>query len=319
MMNQFTVSSSPHITARKTTHTVMRDVLISLAPASIAAIVIFGWYSLALITVCIAAAVLSEFLFNIVCKKEQTICDLSAAVTGLILALNLPTSVALWQAAIGSVVAIVVVKCLFGGIGQNFANPAIVARIVLFLSFSDSMAKNPTPTFTLVDSVSGATPLAVLSGLEGELPSMTQLIFGLYGGAIGETCSIALIIGLIYLLCRKVITWHIPITFIATVAILTLGANPIYQVLSGGLLIGAIFMATDYVTSPATPWGKVIFGIGCGLITVLIRVFGNYPEGVSFGILLMNILTPYIEKWTVRRPLGSFSAKKNVKKEGEAK
>ena len=297
----------------------MRDVLISLAPASIAAIVIFGWYSLALITVCIAAAVLSEFLFNIVCKKEQTIYDLSAAVTGLILALNLPTSVALWQAAIGSVVAIVVVKCLFGGIGQNFANPAIVARIVLFLSFSDSMAKNPTPTFTLVDSVSGATPLAVLSGLEGELPSMTQLIFGLYGGAIGETCSIALIIGLVYLLCRKVITWHIPITFIATVAILTLGANPIYQVLSGGLLIGAIFMATDYVTSPATPWGKVIFGIGCGLITVLIRVFGNYPEGVSFGILLMNILTPYIEKWTVRRPLGSFSAKKNVKKEGEAK
>ena len=318
-MNQFTVSSSPHITAHKTTHTVMRDVLIALIPASIAAIVIFGWYSLALIAISVASAVLSEFVFNIICKKEQTTYDLSAAVTGLILALNLPTSVALWQAAIGAVIAIVVVKCLFGGIGQNFANPAIVARIVLFLSFSDSMAKNPTPTFTLVDSVSGATPLAVLGGAEGTLPSMTQLLFGLYGGAIGETCSIALLIGLVYLLCRKVITWHIPVAFIATVAILTLGANPIYQIFSGGLLIGAIFMATDYVTSPATPWGKIIFGIGCGLITVLIRLFGNYPEGVSFGILLMNILTPYIEKWTVRRPLGSFSTKKKTKKEGEAK
>lgn len=297
----------------------MRDVLIALIPASIAAIVIFGWYSLALIAISVASAVLSEFVFNLICKKEQTIYDLSAAVTGLILALNLPTSVALWQAAIGAVIAIVVVKCLFGGIGQNFANPAIVARIVLFLSFSDSMAKNPTPTFTLVDSVSGATPLAVLGGAEGTLPSMTQLLFGLYGGAIGETCSIALLIGLVYLLCRKVITWHIPVAFVATVAILTLGANPIYQIFSGGLLIGAIFMATDYVTSPATPWGKIIFGIGCGLITVLIRLFGNYPEGVSFGILLMNILTPYIEKWTVRRPLGSFSAKKKTKKEGEAK
>lgn len=297
----------------------MRDVLIALIPASVAAIVIFGWYSLALIAISVASAVLSEFVFNLICKKEQTIYDLSAAVTGLILALNLPTSVALWQAAIGAVIAIVVVKCLFGGIGQNFANPAIVARIVLFLSFSDSMAKNPTPTFTLVDSVSGATPLAVLGGAEGTLPSMTQLLFGLYGGAIGETCSIALLIGLVYLLCRKVITWHIPVAFVATVAILTLGANPIYQIFSGGLLIGAIFMATDYVTSPATPWGKIIFGIGCGLITVLIRLFGNYPEGVSFGILLMNILTPYIEKWTVRRPLGSFSTKKKTKKEGEAK
>ena len=226
---------------------------------------------------------------------------------------------AIWQAALGSFIAIIVVKCLFGGIGHNFANPAIVARIVLFLSFSDSMAKNTPPTISVVDSVSGATPLAVIGGAEGELPSMTQLIFGLYGGAIGETCSIALIIGLVYLLCRKVITWHIPITFIATVAIFTLGASPIYQILSGGLLIGAIFMATDYVTSPATPLGKVIFGIGCGLITVIIRIFGNYPEGVSFGILLMNILSPYIEKWTVRRPLGSFSVKKNTRKVGWTK
>ena len=292
----------------------MRDVLIALAPASVAAVVIFGWYSLALIAMCIASAVLSEFLFNVICKKEQTINDLSAAVTGLILALNLPTSVALWQAALGSAIAIIVVKCLFGGIGQNFANPAIVARIVLFLSFSDSMAKNPTPTFTLVDSVSGATPLAVLGGAEGTLPSMTQLLFGLYGGAIGETCSVALLIGLVYLLCRKVITWHIPITFIATVALFTIGNSPIHQILSGGLLIGAIFMATDYVTSPATPFGKVIFGIGCGLMTFIIRNFGSYPEGVSFAILLMNLLTPYIDKLTLTKP---FGAKQPVKKAEE--
>ena len=308
-MNQFTVSSSPHITAHKTTHTVMRDVLIALIPASIAAIVIFGWYSLALIAISVASAVLSEFVFNLICKKEQTIYDLSAAVTGLILALNLPTSVALWQAAIGAVIAIVVVKCLFGGIGQNFANPAIVARIVLFLSFSDSMAKNPTPTFTLVDSVSGATPLAVLGGAEGTLPSMTQLLFGLYGGAIGETCSIALLIGLVYLLCRKVITWHIPVAFIGTVFAASFfmegmdAVMALTMTLSGGLFLGAIFMATDYVTSPSTAWGKVIFGVGAGLITFLIRYFGGYPEGVSFAILMMNILTPYIDSWTKHKIL----------------
>ena len=311
-MNQLAVSSSPHIRSARTTQTVMRDVLIALLPASIAAIIIFGWYSLALIAICVAAAVLSEFLFNLACKKEQTISDLSAAVTGLILALNLPKSVELWQAAIGAAVAIVVVKGLFGGIGKNFANPALVGRIVLFLSFTSYMTA-ADPTVTFVDAASGATPLS------GGDPSLLQLFFGLHGGSIGETCALALIIGGIYLLARRIITWHIPVTFVGTIMLCSLiaGGDPIRQALSGGLLLGAIFMATDYVTSPATPWGKVIFGIGCGLITAVIRLFGSYPEGVSFAILLMNILNPYIEKWTVRRPLGTSRAKKV--KGGEAK
>lgn len=315
-MNQFTVSSSPHIRSSRTTQTVMRDVLIALIPASVAAVVIFGWKSLAIIATCVIAAVLSEFLFNLACKKEQTVSDLSAAVTGLLLALNLPSTVKLWQAAIGSAIAIVVVKCLFGGIGKNFANPAIVGRIVLFLSFSASIAANSDPVIkgiAGIDAVSGATPLG------GGSASYMQLLFGLHGGAIGETCAAALILGGIYLLVRKVISWHIPVAFIGTVALISLIANedPLYQVLSGGLLIGAIFMATDYVTSPATPWGKIVFGIGCGLITAVIRIFGSYPEGVSFAILLMNILCPYIEKWTVRRPLGTSRAKKA--KGGESK
>lgn len=315
-MNQFTVSSSPHIRSARTTQKVMLDVIISLLPVTVAAIILFGWMSLAIIITCVIFAVLSEFLFNLACKKEQTISDLSAAVTGLILALNLPATVELWQAAIGSVVAIVVVKCLFGGIGKNFANPAIVGRIVLFLSFSASIAANSDPVIkgiAGIDAVSGATPLG------GGSASYTQLLLGLHGGAIGETCAVALILGGIYLLIRKIITWQIPVAFIGTVALFALiaGEDPIYQMLSGGLLIGAIFMATDYVTSPATPWGKIIFGIGCGLITALIRFFGSYPEGVSFAILLMNILNPYIEKWTVRRPLGTARAKKV--KGGESK
>ncbi len=315
-MNQFTVSSSPHIRSARTTQTVMLDVIIALLPISIAAVIIFGWYSLALIATCVVFAVLSELIFNLACKKDQTVSDLSAAVTGLILALNLPTTVELWQAAIGSIVSIVVVKCLFGGIGKNFANPAMVGRIVLFLSFSSAVAANSNPVISGiggVDAASGATPLA------GGSASIPQLLFGLHGGAIGETCAVALIIGGIYLLCRKIISWHIPVAFIGTVMLFALatGRDPILHALSGGLLIGAIFMATDYVTSPATPWGKIIFGIGCGLVTAVIRFYGSYPEGVSFAILLMNILCPYIEKWTVRRPLGTSRAKRA--KGGETK
>ncbi len=311
-MKNFTVSSSPHISSRRTTQNIMLDVIIALLPAVVASILIFGFYSLGLIVVCVGTAVISELVFNVICKKEQTVGDLSAAVTGLILALNLPTSVSLWQAMVGSFVAIVVVKCLFGGIGCNIANPALVGRIVIFLSFSGAMTVNPAPTIKFADAVSGATPLAVMKGAEGELPSLFQLLFGLYGGAIGETCSVALLLGFVYLLIRKVITWHIPVTFVATLAIFVwlTGADPIYHIFTGGILMGAIFMATDYVTSPATPWGKIIFGIGCGLVSGLIRIYGNYPEGVSFAILLMNLLCPYIEKWTVRTPLGALKAKK---------
>ena len=286
----------------------MLDVIIALVPASVAAVLIFGLRSLAVIAVCVAAAVLSEFLFNLICKKERTVGDLSAVVTGLLLALNIPSTIPLWQAAIGSVFAIVVVKCLFGGIGQNFANPAITARIFLLLSFSGTMTAAVFPQNA--DIVSGATPLGVLGGQEGTLPSYLDLFLGKCGGALGETCALALLIGGIYLIIRGVITWHTPVVFIATVFLfsLALGQDAVAEILSGGLFIGAFFMATDYSTTPNTTWGKVIFGLGCGIITVLIRVYGSYPEGVSFSILLMNILTPYIEKWTRTKPLGGAKA-----------
>lgn len=286
----------------------MLDVLIALLPAAVASVIIFGIKSLFVILTCVIAAMLSEFLFNLICKKEQTVSDLSSAVTGLLLALNIPSTIPLWQAAIGSVFAIVVVKCLFGGIGQNFANPAITARIFLLLSFSGTMTAAVFPQNA--DIVSGATPLGVISGQEGTMPTYLDLFLGNCGGALGETCALALLIGGIYLIVRGVITWHTPVVFIATVFLfsLILGQDPVAEILSGGLFIGAFFMATDYATTPNTSWGKVIFGLGCGLITVLIRVYGSYPEGVSFSILLMNILTPYIEKWTRTKPFGGAKA-----------
>lgn len=297
-MNSLTkVMCSPHIHSGKSTAGIMGDVLIALLPATIAGTLIFGWHALLVIAVCVISAVLSEALFNILVKKEQTIGDLSAAVTGLLLALNLPADVPLWQAVIGSLFAIIVVKCLFGGIGKNLVNPAITARVFMLVAFT-SIAK---PSFP-VDSVASATPLA-----SEQMPSLLDLFLGSYGGAIGETSTLALLIGGIYLLVRGVISWHVP-----TVTILTVFAFSFFMegfdalqalslIMSGGLFIGAIFMATDYVTSPPTAWGKVIFGLGIGLLTCLIRYFGTYPEGVSFAILFMNILTPYISAWTKRK------------------
>ena len=307
-MSLLSVSSSPHIRTKRTTASIMRDVLIALVPALLAGVLFFGWRTLAVVGVTVGFAVLSEALFCLATKRPQTIGDLSAAVTGLILGLNLPYSMPLWQAALGSVVAIVVAKCLFGGIGCNFANPAIVGRIALFVAFTSSMSA-PVVFFKPalnVDMVVGATPLTRLNEGLGAYETVGELFFGNYGGMIGETCAVALLLGLVYLLARKVITYHIPVTYLATVAVFSLCAGRPVEVdlLSGGLLLGAIFMATDYVTSPHTPWGKVIFGVGCGLITMFIRVFCAYPEGVSFAILLMNILCPYIEKWTARRPVG---------------
>ncbi len=306
-MSKLIVSPSPHIATARTTQRIMLDVIIALCPAAIASIFLFGWRCLLLIAVCIFAAVISEYLFNVACKKKQSISNLSAIVTGLLLALNLPASLPLWQGALGSAFAIVVVKCLFGGIGQNFANPAITARIFLLISFSTTMTAN---VFPAADAVSSATPLAILSGAEGTLPSYLDLFLGKCGGALGETCTLALLIGGIYLICRRVITWHTPVIFIATVFLFSmiLGQDALAEILTGGLMIGAFFMATDYATTPNTAWGKVIFGFGCGLITVLIRIYGSYPEGVSFSILLMNILTPYIEKWTRTKPFGGVKA-----------
>ena len=300
-MDKFISSVSPHITSKRTTQKIMLDVIIALIPAGIASVIIFGLRALLVIGVCVLVCVLSEFIFNLICKKDNTVKDLSAVVTGLLLAYNLPVSIPIWQAVIGSFFAIIVVKQLFGGIGQNFANPAITARIFMLVAFSTSMTN-----WTMGDAETVATPLKVMSsGDMTSLPSYLDMFLGVRGGCLGETCTLALLIGGIYLLVRRVISWHTPVAFIGTVLVMSfiLDKQPIYQIMSGGLLIGAFFMATDYATTPVTKWGKVIFGVGCGLITILIRFWGTLPEGVSYSILLMNIFTPYISKITHSKPL----------------
>ncbi len=306
MDNKFLLSPSPHVRSSVTSSKIMLDVIIALLPTLVASAVIFGYRALLVTAVCVVTCVVSEWGFEKICRREVTIWDFSAVVTGILLAFNLPATIPLWQAAFGSIVAIIAVKQLFGGIGCNFANPAIVGRIVLLLSFSTAMS-----SFSTADAVSSATPLALV-GTE-EFPPLLDMFLGKCAGSLGETCTLTLLIGGIYLIVRKVISWHTPTVFIATVFLfaLVLGENPVHHVLSGGLVLGAFFMATDYSTTPNTTWGKIIFGIGCGLITVVIRVFGSYPEGVSFAILLMNILTPYINNLTRRKP---FGAKKAVRK-----
>ncbi|MBR4116928.1 MAG: RnfABCDGE type electron transport complex subunit D [Clostridia bacterium] len=303
METKLHISVSPHIRSAVTTQKIMLDVAISLLPAAIAGCIIFGLSALWVILVCILSAVLSEYVFNAITKRTQTVFDLSAVVTGLLLALNLPANTPLWQGAVGSVFAIIVVKCIFGGIGCNLVNPAITARVFMLVAFTNLA----TPAFPL-DSVSSATPLVDLAN--GTTPSIIDLFLGNIGGAIGETSALALLIGGVYLLARKVITWHIPVSIIGSVFVLSFlldgfsFVNALSWILAGGLFIGAFFMATDYVTSPATAKGKIIYGIGIGFITVLIRFYGNYPEGVSFAILMLNILNPYIEKASRRKLFG---------------
>lgn len=309
MSKALRLSVSPHIHSGRSTAGIMRDVLIALAPATLAGAIIFGARAFLVVALSVASCIFFEFIFNLIVKKEQTVGDLSAAVTGLLLGLNLPASIPLWQCMVGSAFAIIVVKCLFGGIGCNLVNPAITARVFMLVSFG-SMATQAFPT--VVDTVSGATPLVELAN--GEMPALLDVFLGVTGGAIGETCALALLIGLVYLLVRRVITWHIPVSLVGTVFVLSLfmeGMDPmraLAAILSGGLLIGAIFMATDYVTSPSTALGKVVFGLGAGVITFLIRYFGVYPEGVSFAILLMNILTPYIDTLTAHKVFGRAKA-----------
>ena len=312
-MENLMVSTSPHIHCGRQTSRIMTDVLIALAPAAVAGIFIFGWRALMVIALCVATSILSEFLFNLITKRKQTVGDMSAAVTGLLLALNLSTKATVWQCIVGSVFAIIVVKCLFGGLGCNFANPAISARIFLLIAFSGSLAGGGVPRISSnPDLVSGATPLDVLQN-GGELPSVLDMLLGLRGGAIGETCVIALLLGFAYLVIRRVINFEVPLIFVATVFVLSLifensFAAAFYQIISGGLMLGAIFMATDYVTTPITRSGRMIFALGCGIITYFIRLFGTYPEGVSFAILLMNILSPYIEKLTKKQAFGGKTA-----------
>ena len=303
-MAKLTVSAAPHIHSGASTNRIMLDVIIALLPATAASVIIFGLKSLIVIAACVITALVGEALFNIVTKRKQTIGDLSAVVTGLLLALNLSTNVPVWQCVVGTLFAIICVKCLFGGLGCNFANPAITGRVFMLVAFS-AVAGGANPT--IVDITTSATPLEQLG--KGETLELLDLFLGLHGGAIGETCILALIIGFVYLLVRKVITWHTPVVFIATVFVLYLAFTgdvmmAISQILAGGLFIGAIFMATDYVTTPITTRGRVVFALGCGVITFIIRYFCAYPEGVSFSILIMNILTPFIEKWTAKEPLG---------------
>ncbi|MBO7310447.1 MAG: RnfABCDGE type electron transport complex subunit D [Clostridia bacterium] len=296
------VSNSPHVRSKTTTTRIMLDVIIALCPALIASAIVFGWRALLVVAFCVVMCVACEFVFEKFVKRENTVGDLSAVVTGILLAFNLPSTIPLWQAAVGCIVAIVIVKQLFGGIGCNFANPAITARIVMSMSFATSMSSFAMKN----DATSSATPL---SG--GEMPSIMDLLIGNHNGSIGETCAIAIIAGGIYLIVRKVITWHTPVVFVGTVFVLSwlLGKDPVEQILMGGLLLAAVFMVTDYTTTPQTKWGKVIFGAGCGIITVLIRFYGNYPEGVSFAILFMNVLTPLISSCTKRRPFGGVKKK----------
>ncbi len=317
MKSLLNVNSSPHLKHPDTTSSIMLDVIIALLPASIFGCILFGWRAAVLLITCVAAAVLSEFLWNKVLQKPNTIDDLSAVVTGLLLAMNLPAKTPFWMAAIGSVVAIIVVKQMFGGLGHNFANPAITARIVMMVSFP-AVLGNIGNYLLPLDTISSATPLDFLSKSASEFPetlTLKNLFFGFEGGCIGETSAFLLIIGGLYLTARRIITPTVPLTFIGTVALLSfiVGDNVGVSVFGGGLMLGAIFMATDYTTSPTTELGKLIFGIGCGVITFVIRKFAALPEGVSYAILLMNILVPYINRISLKKPFGFVAPKKEVK------
>jgi electron transport complex protein RnfD len=307
------VSAGPHIRSNASTTSIMGDVLIALLPAVVASVLVFGTRALLLEAVCVASSVLFEYLFRRLLKRSNTISDLSAAVTGLLLAFNLPAGFPIWMAILGCFVAIVIVKQLFGGIGCNYANPAITGRIFLLIAFAGQMTTWPAANSYIsgIDAVSGATPLALIKeGSIEALPAVKNLLFGIRGGCLGETCAIALLIGFVYLVIRRVITPTIPVVYVATIALMSLilGYDPIYMILTGGVLLGGIFMLTDYATSPATELGKVVFAVGAGIITMLIRKSsGGYPEGVSFAILLMNILCPYIAKLGHKKPFGGVA------------
>ncbi|MCX7708419.1 MAG: RnfABCDGE type electron transport complex subunit D [Clostridia bacterium] len=317
MNNPLIVSSSPHLRSSDTTSSIMLDVIIALSPALLAGVFFFRVRALLVILVTVGACVLSEYLARKAMKRESTLADLSAVVTGVLLALNFPATLPLWMAAIGGAVAIVIVKQLFGGLGQNFVNPALAARVILLVSWPVQMTQWITPG---PDAVSSATPLAVIrngkESVEGSLPGLLQLFSGNVAGCIGETSVIAVLLGAGYLFYKRIITPEIPLAFIGTAALFIwvfggeslFAGNFIYHTLSGGLMLGAFFMATDYATSPVTSKGKILMGIGCGLLTGVIRLYTNYPEGVSFAILLMNIVTPLIDRYTIPKSFGGEKA-----------
>jgi len=332
MQKKLVVSCSPHLHNKAvSSQRIMLDVIIALLPTAVAAVWFFGGSALMLIIVSVLSAVAAEFLYQYHMRQPITVSDLSAVVTGLLLAFNLPANAPWWIAVVGSFLAIILVKQLFGGLGQNFINPALAARAILMLSWTSLMAANVLPhggewlAPATTDAVSVATPLA--HGASGF--TLWQLFSGDVPGMIGETCKLTLLLGGVYLLIRRVIDWRIPVAFIGTVAIAyfiktgTLysvesgSQNVLYQLLSGGLILGAVFMATDYVTSPMTGLGRLIMGIGCGLFLFIIREYSSYPEGCSFAILFMNVLTPLIDRFTGTKPFG-FEKPKTPAKEAKA-
>lgn len=285
----------------------MQEVCLALAPAGIAGIVLFGAHAAALIAASVITCVLSEFFYQKLAKEKTTIGDWSAVVTGLLLAYNLPANAPIWLAVVGGVIAIVLVKQIFGGIGSNFMNPALTARAILFISWSGLMSSYPQTTFA-VDATSSATPLALIGTGSVQDVNLWNLMIGNCGGVLGETCKLAIIAGGVYMLIRRIIDWRIPVTFIGTVFLCYLfkdGAEvAVYQIFAGGLMLGAFFMATDYATSPVSGIGKIIMGVGCGILLFVIRAYASYPEGCSFAILFMNVVTPLIDKFTMPKPFG---------------
>ena len=285
----------------------MQEVCLALAPAGIAGIVLFGAHAAALIAASVITCVLSEYIYQKLAKEKTTVGDWSAVVTGLLLAYNLPAGAPIWLAVVGGVIAIVLVKQMFGGIGSNFMNPALTARAILFVSWSSLMSSYPQTTFA-VDATSSATPLALMGAGSVTDVNLWNLMIGNCGGVLGETCKLAIIAGGVYMLIRRIIDWRIPVTFIGTVFLCYLlkdGAEmAVYQVFAGGLMLGAFFMATDYATSPVTGVGKLIMGVGCGILLFVIRAYASYPEGCSFAILFMNVVTPLIDKFTMPKPFG---------------
>lgn len=320
------ISTAPHMSSSSTTETLMRDVVIALMPAALVAVVFFGIGALKVIITSVAACVLWEYLIvRYLMKQPNTIGNYSAIITGLLLAFNLPSTIPTWMILIGAFMAIGIAKMAFGGLGKNLFNPALVGRVFLFISFPVQMTTWIKPNwkdFLNTDAQTGATTLGIIKHLNTEsssdallnIPSYWQMFCGYTGGSLGEVSAIALLIGLIYMLYRKVITWHIPFYYVGTVFLFTgilwyinkdIRFEPLMHLLSGGLLLGAFFMATDYVTSPMTQKGKIIFAIGCGILTVIIRLYSAYPEGVSFAILIMNAFVPLIDKYCYTRVYGT--------------
>ena len=310
MVKQLMVSSSPHVRLARSTKSIMREVCLALAPAGIAGIVLFGWNALAIMVVSVLSCVVSEYLFQRITHQKILIGDWSAVVTGLLLAYNIPADAPLWIPLIGGFLAIVLVKQLFGGLGGNFMNPALTARAILFVSWSSIMSHYPMTRF-MTDATTSSTPLVQIAA--GGSVSIVDLLIGNCGGVLGETCKIAIILGGIYLIVRGIVDWRIPVTFIGAAFIAYLiqdGFNvALMEILSGGLLLGAFFMATDYVTCPMSELGRVIYGIGCGILLFVIRSYASYVEGCSFAILFMNVMTPLIDRFTAGKLFGEVKAR----------